>query len=659
MLTDSTQVAAALRAADTWLLPQPKAVRLAPDTQVDLSGLAGIRCPADGPDEIAAIARQLAELIADRAGVPLAVHNEPANADPAVTLSLDPTPDTPAGGYELSIGADGSPAIDLRAKDVEGLRYGIRTLAQVATDRAILPGMRIRDWPALPYRGLMQDISRGQVPKPETLHRLADVLAEAKMNVLELYIEHAFRFPSHPDIAPPEALTAEEGAALFNYAATLGIEVHPMLQVLGHSYHVLKLPQYEHLRIGPSEKAPWIMTFDIRNPEAVGLVNDLVDDVCTTFPGTFLSVDITEIDIDGLADQGVSVEEVTDLVFDYVLKLNEMVKKHDVRLLIAQGPLDSVGHLAGMGPRLDDLPKDIIIGSYYCAGGPYAPAWEKDFPRMAEMGFDFFAQAWITAHTRILPWTTDAADFSDKEVARGLMHGALGSVTCDWGDAGHVHYVGQEWYPTVYHGASAWTGAQVDRTYFNEAYTRIFFGLSDDSVGRATVLAGDINGQMVSVRDEDGAVTEQASMHFWEFFHDPFTHADIVKLADPGKMGRDVLAPAEQAVALLEEAVADAARNRDIAEQMLFGARCYEAMGRKLIAVGRYQDETVPREEVIAEMEAVIETYRGLRADFERLWLDENRDNENFRDRANWFSFTANAFTEKIAELQQAERGSE
>ena len=235
---------------------------------------------------------------------------------------------------------------------------------------------------------------------------------------------------------------------------------------LGHSYHILNKPQYQHLRVGPCEKAPWIMTFDVRKPEAVRMVTTMIDELCEVFPGELFNVDITEIDIDGLQTNGVTLAQATDLVFNYVQQLNTAVKEHGRRLMIAQGPLDSQGHLAGMGPKLDGLPKEIIVGSYYCAGGPYQPAWEKDFPRLREKGFDFFAQAWIYSHVWLTPWVKRAAEFSDLEVSRGVRHGAIGSITTDWGDAGHFHFVGEEWLPFLYHGACAWTGAQLDRGLF-------------------------------------------------------------------------------------------------------------------------------------------------------------------------------------------------
>ncbi|MHB8973268.1 MAG: hypothetical protein ACYC3X_04875 [Pirellulaceae bacterium] len=92
----------------------------------------------------------------------------------------------------------------------------------------------------------------------------------------------------------------------------------------------------------------------------------MIDELCESFPGELFNVDITEVDIDGLQAAGLTLDQITDLVFNYVLQLNETVKRHGRRLMITQGPLDSQGHLSGMGPKLDQLPKDIIIGSYYC-----------------------------------------------------------------------------------------------------------------------------------------------------------------------------------------------------------------------------------------------------------------------------------------------------
>ncbi len=654
-----------LARAGLWVLVPPKQVTLKSGDPLDLNTCRTVWWAAPPAEPAESAAQQLAARLCAATTLRFQPGAAPDGAT-SIRLAVCPTGQVPAAclgltaedlaevgdeGYALCVDHTG---VSLAARDWAGLFHGATTLVQMATDRQDLPPLLIRDWPSLRYRGMQQDISRGQVPTMDTFRRLVDVLAESHLNILELYLEHTFKYACHPDISPPEGISPDEARALFRYAAERHMEVHPLFQALGHSFHILSLPQYQHLRIGPCEKTPWIMTFDVRKPEAVAFINTLVDELCATFPGKFFNVDITEIDCDGMLAEGMTLAEVTDLVYGYVLQLREMVQRHGMRLMIAQGPLDSTGHLAGMGPKLETLPKDIIVGSYYCAGGPYAPAWEKDFPRLQAGGFDFFAQAWIGSHIRLLPPPQHALDFSDAEISHGLAYGAIGSTTCDWGDAGHYHLTGQTWYPLVYHGASAWTGATVDRAYFNTAFTRLFYGLQDDSVARALHLAGNISSDKVRVRDQQGQVTEASSYHFWEFFGDPFTREEITSLADPGAEGERILRQAAPAVALLESARLAATRNQDNLDQLLLGARSFEALGRKLIALGHYNDPAWGREEVASEFDAVADTYATLQAEFRRLWLAEDRDNDQFHDHCARFDWTIAPLRQKAAELRNA-----
>lgn len=655
---DPQSVAKTLSSMDTWLLTPPKSIEPLPGLSFDLAACKGIVGEGLAKD----LCQQASDRLAESSGVHLPLLE--TSEGPSIALVLADTPAKfPAAakideaafaqlgdqGYTLVIDANG---VTLAARSIAGLRYAVTTLSQIADGRSALPGMIIHDWPSLKYRGVQQDISRGQVPTPETLKRLADALARGKMNVLELYIEHLYKYKAFPDIAPPEGLAPEEGKDLSAHAARAGVEVHPLLQGLGHSYGILSKPQYQHLRISPCEKAPWIMTFDVRKPEAVQMVTTMIDELCETFPGELFNIDITEIDIDGLQASGVPLEQVTDLVFGYVLKLNEAVKKHGRRLMITQGPLDSQGHLAGMGPKLDALPKDIIIGSYYCAGGPYQPAWEKDFPRLREKGFDFFAQAWIYSHVWLTPWVNHAAEFSNLEVSRGLQHGAIGSITTDWGDAGHFHFVGEEWLPFLYHGACAWTGAQLDRDYFRKAYARAIYGLKSDAAIRAIEAASDINAKIIRVRDKDGKEVDVSTSYIWEFVHDPFTHADITRIVDPAAAGKAILDAATPAVTTLSEEWPKVTRNKDNLEQALFGARCYAALGHKLVALGHCNDTAIPRKQAADELEAVAKEFEALQTDFKRVWLAEDRDNDGFQELVKRFTYTIVPCREKAKALQ-------
>ena len=62
-----------------------------------------------------------------------------------------------------------------------------------------LPCLKIRDWPDFARRGVMLDISRGRVPKLETLLDLAEKLADFKINELQLYTCLLYTSPSPRD----------------------------------------------------------------------------------------------------------------------------------------------------------------------------------------------------------------------------------------------------------------------------------------------------------------------------------------------------------------------------------------------------------------------------------------------------------------------------
>ncbi len=575
--SDPGQVAALLAKLDVWMLPQPKSAA-AIGTSFDLAQCKGIRLVGEA-GKPPSPAKDFPALLRERSGVALGMATQPSPTG-SITLGLfshgAPWPDVPgiAASEVQDLGPQGyvvhidSAGIAAAATGAEGLFYALQTIAQIARDRTILPGVHLRDWPSLMWRGVQYDVSRGQVPKEAALERLADAIAEAKGNMLELYIEDVFKWKSHPDLSPPEAITAEEARELFRHAANRRLEVHPAFQGFGHWDKILAKPAYRPLGVSGS-------TIDIRKPQTIALVHDMVEELCDVFPGKFFNVNITENDAAAYSSSGTRPADFNELVFQYVLKLRDMVGAHRMRLIVMQGPLGDTGYLAGLGPVLDKLPKDLVIGSYYTAMGIYS-GWEKDFPLLRKTGIDFFAQSWIWSHCWLMPDASGSIRCSNAEVSRGLQHGALGTITCDWGDFGHFQLVGQTWYPSVYHAACAWTGAKLDLDYFDRSLCRIFYGAKDDAIARAIKRVGDINGQKVKVREPSGKVVESGSQHYWEFWNDPFADPNITKLAAPSSTGEEILREANRAADELATSSKQASRNRDNLEELLFAAPATE-----------------------------------------------------------------------------------
>ena len=165
-------------------------------------------------------------------------------------------------------------------------------------------------------------------------------------------------------------------------------------------------------------------------------------------------------------------------------------------------------------------------------------------------------------------------------------------------------------------------------------------------------MLGDINVQPVKVREPSGKLIETGSLHYWEFWNDPFADPNITKLAAPVSTGEDILNQANLAASQLATAAKRATRNRDNLDELLLSARCYQAMGHKLVAVGHYLSPQVPRSQVATELADVAKTYEGLREEFSRLWLAECKDGAGFRRLLQRFDSTIAPCKKKAEELR-------
>src|SRR5439155_17932479 len=116
-------------------------------------------------------------------------------------------------------------------KDSPGLFYGVQTLRQLirpAAGGAEIAGLRVRDWPALIYRGTQVDMSRGPVPNLSYLKRIVRTIAEFKMNLLFLYLEDSFRLNDQPLVGVlSDTLSPEDWKELVAYARQYHVDIVP------------------------------------------------------------------------------------------------------------------------------------------------------------------------------------------------------------------------------------------------------------------------------------------------------------------------------------------------------------------------------------------------------------------------------------------------
>ena len=149
--------------------------------------------------------------------------------------------------YRLIISPD---KIRMLASTKAGMYYAIQTLKQIIRQSSdgILPCLTIKDAPTFKVRAAYLDITRGRVPKLDTLKAEIKLLSEYKINHVQLYIEHVFQFPSHPAIGKSASpLSSTDVRELDAFCAQHHIELVPSIASFGHMSNVLSLPEYNHL----------------------------------------------------------------------------------------------------------------------------------------------------------------------------------------------------------------------------------------------------------------------------------------------------------------------------------------------------------------------------------------------------------------------------
>ena len=226
------------------LIPAPRELKWSNGaTRITAVTLAYPKSATDAA-RFAHIGKEAGELFANRGVTPASVgtHGYPLR----FVLSNDAWFADKPEAYRLNTGADGAL---VEAKTDTGLFYGLQTLAQLTTRRADgthIAHAEIKDWPAYPIRGTMNDTGRNYMPL-SMLKEMADVLASYKMNVYHWHFtdNHGWRLESrkHPKVNDPASFdrmpgkyyTQTEFREFVEYCRVRHITVIPELDMPGHT----------------------------------------------------------------------------------------------------------------------------------------------------------------------------------------------------------------------------------------------------------------------------------------------------------------------------------------------------------------------------------------------------------------------------------------
>ena len=389
-------------------------------------------------------------------------------------------------GYALNISKTG---IEISFRETAGLRAAAATLRQLLREHGRhLPCLKIRDWPDFARRGVMLDVSRGRVPKLETLLDLAERLSDFKINELELYTEHTFAYKKYKSIWQSwGALTGNEIQILDARCRELGIDLVPNQNSFGHLRYFLadsrlkKLAEISEPYEDGGDAATGDQNFLRRpttlapnHPGTLPFVRGLYDELLPNFSSQFFNIGGDETwDLGkGRSKKLCDTKGKGRVYLDFIKKVHREVSARDKHMMFW-------GDIILKYPNLiRELPKNVIALNWgYEANHPF----EKEAARFSKAKIPFYVCPGTSIWQTLIGKHDNALANLQAAAKAGKKFGAVGFLNTDWGDGGHPQPLAVSWPLFAAGAALAWNSKALDERSLVAVLSRDVF---EDPTGK-------------------------------------------------------------------------------------------------------------------------------------------------------------------------------
>ena len=521
-------------------------------------------------------------------------------------------------GYVLYAGAHG---VIVGGGSPAGTLYGLQTLKQLVRGdgpNAFIPGVHIVDWPAMRWRGVSDDISRGPVPTVDYIKRQLRTFAAYKLNLHSFYMEHAFSSETHPLIGPAGgSLTPAEIRELVAYAKRYHIELVPEQQTFGHLHKALKLEKYN-----PLAETPY---GDVLSPQQEGsyeLIADWYRELDELFPSQFFHIGADEtFELgQGQSREAARTRGVGAVYFEHLNRVRELLKPYNRKLIFW-------GDIALNHPELiGSIPKDLIVANWdYSARDSFAARIDP----FKNAGLQQLVCPGVSGWNQIFP----NVDVSSKNIINfvrdGQNAGAIGMLNTTWDDDGETLFE-MSWYGIVLGAAASWQAGIVDQNKFDADFDWAFFRNDGDQFVKAIRALGSVN-TTLGIRTSNEV-----------FWRDPFTNEFQNDARANAEKIRQMRLQVETVLESLLRNRKLARRNASMVPALILAAERFDHLGRRAQTVEKLSREyweaylnlgdrvRVRRlrrysSPIYNQLREMTEELAELRAGYRAQWLAENR----------------------------------
>jgi hexosaminidase len=378
------------------------------------------------------------------------------------------TDEMKAEGYIIHGGASGLTVV---GDTTEGVFYGAQTVKQLIDGNgkgAVLHEANIRDWPAMKYRGLDDDMSRGPITTLEFEKKMIRTIAAYKINLYSPYFEHTQQYASNPLMAPPGSITAEEAIELVAYAKLYHITIIPEQEAFGHLHNSMTWEEYQ-----PLVETPHGAVLAPGQPGSIALIKQMFTELATMYPGPFLHIGADEtVDLGlGQTKADVDARGLAAAYLDFLQRIVTALEPLNRKILfwgdVAQ---DAPDLLKGLPQSFKD--STIAIAWVY---NPEARGYDRYLTPFSKAGFETWVAPSVNNFRKVYPDNNLALANIQRFTADGQRLGSTGQLNTIWNDDGEGLF-NQDWYGILFGAAAAWQKGESSIPAFQNSYAQVFHG---------------------------------------------------------------------------------------------------------------------------------------------------------------------------------------